>query len=275
MRRILNKKKLRDNLVFSCLGLFLLIGGCYEFAYVIQPNVVAPNSAFDVTLCVQPSPGGMDDPTYGVVGILLPKGWTVEDSIQYILNFQEPYDTAGGFLCYNDTVASFLDSSLSPSPNGYYWWGAKSIDEISLFTFQEGFIYIALTTDSVIGDFYLRYFLGDYGENYKKNPGDPFGIKDSTALLAIKVGQPSAVKTWQNEEWSVYPNPSDGEVFVRLDDLSGEVTMRIYDLNGKLKNSALLRKSLNRVDLSSYPKGTYIISLEKRGEIETKKVIIQ
>jgi len=277
MKRIFTWKKLRNTLLFFCLGLFLLIGGCYEFAYVIQPNVVAPNSTFDVTLCVQPSEEGLRDnfaPSYGCLGIMLPEGWTVEDTIKYTLNMQEPYDTLKSFLFQNDSVSSFL-METKPIPSGYYWWGAKTLEEVSLLTFSEGFVYVKMTAGPVNGEFNVKYVLGDYGNYYKDHPEDLFGIRDSTELLTIKVDQVSAVNSWKNEDWNIYPNPSDGEVFVRLDDLSGEVTMRIYDLNGKLKKSALLRKSLNSVDLSSYPKGTYIISLEKRGEIETKKVIIQ
>ena len=276
-KTIINISGFRNILIFTFLGVILLIAGCYTIAYVIQPGVVEPDTAFNVTLQVQPSEGDWGDhfSSYGVLGILLPEGWTVQDSIQYVLDFQEEFDTVSGYLCYNDTVASFLDSSLSQSPNGYYWWGAKSIDVINLFAFKEGFIQITLMTDSVVGDFNLRYFLGDYSDNYKKNPDDPFGIKDSTEFLSIKVDRLNAIKTWQNEDWKVFPNPSDGVVFIEQQGVDADVTMRIFDLNGKLQKSAVLLKSLSRVDLGDCPKGTYIVSLEKKGEIKTQKIIIQ
>ncbi|WP_167615960.1 T9SS type A sorting domain-containing protein [Maribellus sediminis] len=272
-----NNKRLRKHLII-CLGIILFISGCYKIAYIIQPTQVNPESAFNVTVCIEPSPdAGRDDfsPSYGVLGIMLPKGWTVLDSIKYTLNLQEPYSSSSGFLFYNDSVASFLDSVYDTGSSEYYWWGAKSEYKMSLITLEEGFVYITIITDSVIGEFNLKYALGDDGPYSSITPKAPYVFTDRTGLMPISVDYGSAVKSWSQVKWNVYPNPSNGEVFVTQDDLSGDVTLKVYDLNGKLQKSTVLSESLSRVDLSTLSKGTYIISLEKKGEIKTKKIIIQ
>ncbi|WP_167604930.1 T9SS type A sorting domain-containing protein [Maribellus sediminis] len=270
-----NNKRLRKHLII-CLGIILFISGCYKIAYIIQPTQVNPESTFNVTICIEPDYDGERDdyfPSYGILGILLPEGWTVEDSIEYVINWQD--SSLGGFILQNDGVDVFLDSIYAPREPGYYWWGAKSIDVMTLFGMEDGFIYIKISTDSVLGDFKLRYFLGDTDKYYKRNSEDPFGIKDSSDFMPIKVDLSDGVKSWSQVEWNVYPNPSNGEVFVQQDDLSGDVTLKVYDLNGRLQKSTVLCESLSRVDLSTLSKGTYIISLEKKGDLKTKKIIIQ
>ena len=271
-----NNKRLRIRLIFICLGIILFVSGCFKIAYIIQPTQVNPESTFNVTICIEPDYDGERDdylPTYGIVGILLPEGWTVEDSIEYVINWQD--SSFGGFILHNDGVDVFLDNIYAARESGYYWWGAKSIDVISLFAMEDGFIYIKITSDSLIGDFKLRYFLGEDSPYYKKNSEDPFGIKDSSDFMPIKVDLRSAVKYWSQVEWNVYPNPSEGEVFVQQDDFSGDVTLKVYDLTGKLQKSAILIESLSRVDLSTLSKGTYLVALEKNGNVKTKKLILQ
>jgi len=272
------KNLINNKLIFICLGLILFISGCYTIAYVIQPSVIDPESAFNVTICVHPVLDEYRDdylPNYGILGILLPEGWTVVDSVKYTLNMEEPYDPQSGFFTYNDSVVSFLDSSFSKSPTGYYWWGAKTFEQISLLTLDEGFVYISILPDSTVGEFNLKYALGDDSEYYKIKPEDPFGIRDSTELLPIEVVLSDVSISRQNDEWKVYPNPSNGEIFVQQSNMIGEVTMKLYDLNGKLQKSAVLKESLSRLDLNDISKGTYVISLEKEGKIKTKKLIVQ
>ncbi len=272
------KNLVNNKLVFISLGLILFISGCYTIAYIIQPNSVYPDSAFNVTICIHPSDEGLrgdGSSAYGILGIQLPVGWTVLDTVEYFLSVQEPYEPMSGYLLYNDSVVSFLDTSFSQSPPGYYWWGAQSFEEVNLLTLDEGFIYINIMPDSVLGEFSLKYVLGDDGIYYKRKPEDLFGIRDSTELMPIQVVISDVVNLREDVEWTVYPNPSDGEIFVQQGDFNGDAILKIYDMNGKLLKSTLLRESLSRVDLSDISQGAYIISLEKKDQIKTKKLIIQ
>jgi hypothetical protein len=81
--------------------------------------------------------------------------------------------------------------------------------------------------------------------------------------------------SWLNEEWEIYPNPSNGQVYIRQGNLPDEVLMQVYDLNGRLQKSEVLRESLNYVDLSALSKGIYIVSLENQGDVKTERLIIQ
>jgi len=271
------RKQFRKRLIFFSLGIFLLTGGCFEIKYVIQPDTVEPNSSFNVKLCVEISDYTRDDPeiTHGVIGIMLPEGWTVEDSIEYSIDPGDPYTSLSGFFSYNDTIVSFLDTCYGECPTGYYWWAAKSSGEISLILRDSAFVNITILTDSQVGEFKTKYIVGDDSHYAKTKSNNPVGIVDESDLISIQVVVTDVKNTSQNEAWKIYPNPSNGELFIQQNDLSGDVVMRIYDLNGTLQKSAILFDDLSTLHLDDFPKGAYIVSLQKKGEIKTKKIIIQ
>ncbi len=72
--------------------------------------------------------------------------------------------------------------------------------------------------------------------------------------------------------WSIYPNPSSGNVYVDLDK-SDKANFRVVNLlgqtiwEGTLDNQAPIPASL--------PSGTYIIERIAQDKVETKKIIIQ
>ena len=267
---------IRKILIVFTLSIFLIVGGCYEISYIIQPDVVSPNSAFNVKICVQLTQGYEPTdyfPGYGILGILLPEGWTVKDSAEYLNNGLNNQD---GFLCYDESVVSFLESNADQPPAGYYWWGAKSTDQIDIAHMDSGLVNLTILTNENTGRFITKFIVGDDVDYNKVSPEDPFGIVEESTLLPIKVDITQlAANSWKNEEWKVYPNPSNGKIFIQHEHFTDNVTLKIYDLNGILHKSEVLLKSLNCIDLSSVSKGTYIISLEKQGEIKTKKIIIQ
>ena len=260
------------------LGFFLVAGGCYTIKYIIQPERVFPKSAFNVKISVQCNdkwePGDYVI-GHGILGILLPEGWTVIDSAYYHARETNNNYSQQGFFCYHEGVVSFLKSHNNQPPSGYYWWGAKSLDMIDMAYFDSGFVNITIITDEKIGDFKTKYVVGD-DSDWNKNGSDLYSLINESDFIPIKadIVQPTA-NFWKHEEWVVYPNPSNGQIFIQMGSLSGDVTMRIYDLNGRLQKSDILRENLNCIDLNTFARGTYIISLEKHGEIKTKKVIIQ
>ena len=269
------QKKIRNGLIVFALSIFLIFGGCYTIQYVIQPDVISPNSSFDVKIFVKLS-GEYDYydyyPAFGFLGILLPEGWTVKDSVKYTEVLYQSTNNSGYFR-YNDDAVYFLKNFVSTPPIGYYWWGAKTNEQLNIAYLESGFINLTILTDGKIGQFNTKYILGD--DWNKTIYSDLFGKVTESALMSVKSAITHTTNAWKNEDWEVYPNPSKGLINIRLGNMSDEVKMKVYDLNGRLQKSGILMESLNKVDLSTLSEGTYIVSLEKGGDIKTKKLIIQ
>jgi len=269
-------KRIRNSLIAFFLGIILIAGGCYTIEYIIQPAVVRPNSTFNVKIAIKPEEGNTEgyESGTGILGIVLPEGWMVKDSIGYSVSGDGPVQV--GVFCFDAGVVSFLNSYATQPPSGYRWWGAKSHDVINLRNFKTGVVNLTILTNEKLGEFKTKYILGDNSFWYKEEITDPYGIVTESEFIPIMVDfTESTVNTWINEAWEVYPNPSKGQIYIRQASLTDGIVMKVYDLNGRLQKSEVLRESLNYVDLSILSKGIYIISLEKHGEIKAKQLIIQ
>ena len=80
-----------------------------------------------------------------------------------------------------------------------------------------------------------------------------------------------------NVEFSIYPNPTNGTLNVKFLQLNNLSNLLIYDMLGK----ALINKIIDpdkdsefKLDLSSYPKGIYILTIIQNGEPFSKKVVL-
>ena len=71
----------------------------------------------------------------------------------------------------------------------------------------------------------------------------------------------------------VYPNPAQGQLHMRLPDgESAEVSL--HDAVGRVVQQQLLPHS-GPIDVSSLPKGIYLVKVSQGGIVETEKVLIQ
>ena len=270
-------KRVRNSLVLFFLGIFLVVGGCYTIKYVIQPDVVAPNSSFDVKIVAKQTESGEPDPEfengYGIMGILLPDGWIVKDSI--------PYSGFGvnqqGYFYNNSGVEAFLKKYETP-PTGYHWWGAKSNYVIYIADLDTGFVNLTIFTNDKTGEFKTKYVFGDDNEWRKSSLENLYTIMSPRSdFIPITVESLSSHSgdTWISEDWEVYPNPSNGQITIRQGNFYDSVVMKVYDLNGRVQKSEILRESITQVNLVNLSKGTYILSLDKKGEVKTKRIIIE
>jgi hypothetical protein len=79
-----------------------------------------------------------------------------------------------------------------------------------------------------------------------------------------------------NEGMSVYPNPSNGQVNLHIDQYVGKVTIQIIDINGrvvaKFKNEEF--NNLKTIDLSRLQKGVYILKVNSDNLEFTEKIIL-
>jgi hypothetical protein len=138
-------------------GIFLIISGCYDICYIIQPKIAHKNSHFDVKIAVKFRQSELDWELglFGILGILLPDGWMVKDSIKYKVTSSNQQ----GVFIFEEKIVSFLETRLT-IPDGYHWWGAKSSGQIGWTTdLDSTFCALTIFTNNKAGNFQLRYVI--------------------------------------------------------------------------------------------------------------------
>jgi hypothetical protein len=78
--------------------------------------------------------------------------------------------------------------------------------------------------------------------------------------------------TPQYEKCLIYPNPVNSFLTVETDNSENHI-LEIHSLNGKLIYSRRIEGSTFQIDLSSFQKGIYIISVRSRVQVWTEKII--
>jgi hypothetical protein len=270
-------KKFRNIFIVISFIILLIAGGCYTIKYIIQPDVVAPNSSFSVKIVIKADENTDPSdfwPAYGYLGILLPDGWKVKDSIYYTKSGE--YLNQNRLFTYNELVVSFLKSKAGLPPSGYHWWGAKSKDLIQLNYSDTGFVNITITTDARIGDYKIKYVFGDDTDWNKQLIGDLFGVVTESKFIPIKVDiTQHSEKNRNNEELSVFPNPATDQVTFSWNENSGMLNLKMFQPNG----TCVIDKEISSnetVDVSDLSKGIYFYRLSNKNEIvKTGKLVVE
>lgn len=272
-----SKKNLRTGIIVLFLGIILITVGCYEWKSIVQPETANPNSSFEVKMTLQrpaseePSPDPIS--AFAYLGIMLPDGWTVKDTIVFEKLGQTAEQTVKDTVVFNAEHAANLTADTIKIPAGYHWWAAKSLRPIEMIGFTTATLNATILTGAALGTFKLKYVLGD---NEGLLPRFPYSDRAISAFIPITIENPNSVKDlWQKENWQVYPNPSYGSVYVEQSELSGAVKMKVYDLTGRVLKQEVLRQTNTMVSLQSLPKGNYIIALEKDGVIKSKTIMLK
>ncbi len=275
------------------LSVFLLAAftffGCYEFYTIDQPTEAYTNDTFSVPLVVKADDDTGNDFTVtglqakGLFGVLIPVGWTVDDSIYYsivaadsafngdgVVVYADHNYSNDGYLIYNAAQTQMLIDSIG-APDGYTWWGAKT-DRVADMTFFDSLYFtINVNTDNQTGTFYLQYAIGDE-ENQMRVPShyvsDPIAIAISENTGVGPAGKSPA--------WSVYPNPSHGEVNIVSRSAGNAVTdVKVFDLAGRLVDSKKMTGNKVSLDLSDHHPGMYVIRLRSGHEEKNFKVMLR
>jgi len=72
----------------------------------------------------------------------------------------------------------------------------------------------------------------------------------------------------------VYPNPGSDRLFIELDGWEGEKVIRLIDMTGRTVQRKTLSESRLVIDISSLPKGIYLIDANNGILVENRKIII-
>lgn len=104
---------------------------------------------------------------------------------------------------------------------------------------------------------------------YVANDADAVSI-DDVQVLASPTLATSETEIKAKTSADIYPNPTKGEINVKTDKKIKSTT--VFDITGK----SLLQNESGKTDISSFPKGTYLVKINfADGSTSTRKVIKQ
>lgn len=145
---------------------------------------------------------------------------------------------------------------------------------------QNGLLLTATTNFTETIQWYLNGIAiqGANGQQYTATQNGTYTVvysnrfncsKTSKAIVILNVG----ISDKQLESFSIYPNPFQNEVTVKLDEFSVPVTVTICDFSGR----KLVQKEVSDVsqtfDMSAFSNGIYIFQFQNAKGIISKKVI--
>lgn len=287
-----NVSRKKENWLLLAMFTLLFVFGCYEFKLVDQPTEANTNSTFDVNIVMTEDDDDSNDWTLedgsllktGLFGVLLPQGWTIQDSIPVrVESLDSISDGAGGWtypsadhsadyvLAYSEGQTTMLNDSTPAPPPGYYWWGAETTEPVDMAFFDSLHFTLNIMTDDQTGEFYLQYAVGDV-DYWGRMPYDPEVITDP---LPITITPGVGINQLLREAAvAVYPNPSYGILNISLEDHNGQtVDLMIYDMRGKQVLSQKITGSQATLDLAELQAGAYMLRLASGEEAVTRKFV--
>lgn len=107
------------------------------------------------------------------------------------------------------------------------------------------------------------------GANYGGQLGDSTTV--SSDEFNCSIGYLNDFLPVMELEISVFPNPTDGDVFIQTDVILDEI--RIYNASSSLIYQQILKSDQAKLSLGAYPPGVYYMWI-KSGQIVTRKRIL-
>ena len=94
-------------------------------------------------------------------------------------------------------------------------------------------------------------------------------------LATYHVGGVLGINEAQLLNFSMFPNPSDGQVTLQLPSDANQAKVRIFDYLGKTLLQKSINKSNNTLDISNLTAGIYFVRIQTDSKVGTKKLIVR
>lgn len=263
-------------LVVTFLFSVLFFAGCYEWRRILQPESATINSYFDVFVSAQDDGSPDNDWTnadlidYGLFGVMIPDGWSVQDSIPFTIECTEAGYTNSGALVYSFSHSQTLEDSIG-SPDGYHWWGAVTATEASMVYFDSLSFTPRIFTNDIPGEYFLRYAIGDM-DYWDRNPADD--VSDPISITIVD--NTGVAELFSDENINFYPNPVENTLNINFTKYNSEVIdMKIIDITGKTVKQEMITNKLTTVNLSDFCNGMYFVELNNGNFNQSYKIIVK
>jgi hypothetical protein len=201
------------------------------------------------------------------MGVLLPDGWTVTDSIPYTVVGYSAQDSTvfetGSVFVHRDTTSETLEDSEG-SDAETYWWGAASIEDVQMDNLDSLYYTLTIQTDDKTGTFNLKYAIG-----YSDTPTDTV-----SGQYPITITTSSSVNKILKKEISIYPNPVSGYIYISYGDiLDGELILS--DVSGRTLLRKRITSSNESIDVTTFKPGIYYVTVYADGGKWSDKIIVR
>jgi hypothetical protein len=102
-----------------------------------------------------------------------------------------------------------------------------------------------------------------------------YGFNSNHAIIIGIRGPelPAAIEEHNPGNVMVFPNPSNGMVYVRAESQQLQ-ELQVFDLSGRMLLQQNISETESSIDLSGYNAGTYILRLTTSNGVETSKIVI-
>ncbi|HLV40026.1 reprolysin-like metallopeptidase [Xanthomarina sp.] len=133
---------------------------------------------------------------------------------------------------------------------------------------------ITVPSDAVLGMTTMRVVMKN--ENTDNLLPCENGFYGQVEDYSVNIIAPLSVDEFDANTFSVYPNPTHGELYIKLNN-TDDINISIIDIRGRrVYNEFNNNKTLVRtLDVSSLASGMYLLNIERNGSKATKKIIIE
>ena len=197
----------------------------------------------------------------------------------YSLAFNNVSMSSGDIIAFINT-ANISDRQLSG-------FGTPGADAVQSWTTTSNTV--SGTTRTVISTRVLN--TGEVGDYVFTNTAGSINLACSRAggpgfTLGSHGGSANAVSTssygltlgnnkFEIESFKMFPNPSKGSLTIELPEFTNSGNLKIYDNLGRVILSDVLSATNNRVDTSTFAKGTYLVVIRTEYGNSTKNLVIE
>lgn len=188
----------------------------------------------------------------------------------------------------NEHVESSLNNLISAfaaaySPDGSYLWSMK-VGGLGNTAFVEfnGHLPIALDHNNDL------IFTGTFRQQFDFDPSDSGAAllnsnsvnSNIAGVFIAKYDNPINncllnTGSFNEKKFSLYPNPSNGQVTIAIENFENPHTLKVYDVSGKLLASEAVTMAVSTIDLSNFSKGIYIMELTQGNQSQHQKLILK
>jgi len=197
--------------------------------------------------------------------------WVAPDSVQNNVNNYQL--STSRYWSFNGFLPSGFRSSFKLNYDGTPANGFLDLDLFS--NFRDTLILVYRKSPKFDWVEYPHYTKTRLAHNRGYVTVDSLLLGEYTFALK-KFGTTTSINKLNNvEEFKIYPNPTDGFVWVENLSKSEYLNFEVYDLKGKLIYNAPI-KSKTKIETSTWVSGTYFISISDNEKvIHTDKLLVK
>lgn len=117
----------------------------------------------------------------------------------------------------------------------------------------------------------------DLGDVMEASAGIFFDFNEAvlTNTATTTVQAAASSETFNNNSFTVYPNPASDNITVLVDNTISEGTVTITDMLGKTVFSTVISKTESNLDISSFTSGVYFMTITAANKSATKKIVVK